>query len=140
MNLTNNSKQLKQTKRSPRKTIDIILLILIVAFGILAGIVLFLPNTLGWIDPLLQRFSKVKKDFPAMPDLRIGRKNAKLTFRGIMTGEKGTLAIVNDEMAAVGEEFEGVRIVGIQGHTLTIEYQGEEYPLTTGQTFSYTTD
>jgi hypothetical protein len=140
MNLTEINKQPQAAKSAHRTTIDIILLIAIILFGILSVIVLLLPNTICWLDPLLQRFSKAKQDFPDVSAMLAGKKTATITFKGNMIGEKGAIAIVNGRMAAVGAVVEGVRIVEIQDHTLTIEHQGEKFPLSVGQTFSYGID
>ncbi len=140
MNLTQINKPPQAAKSSHRTTIDIILLVAIILFGVLSGIVLLLPSTVGWIDPLIHRFWKAKQDFPDVSALMAGKKTAAITFKGNMIGEEGAIAIVNDKMAAVGAEFEGVRIVEIQAHSLTIEYQGEKIPLSVGQTFSYSVD
>jgi hypothetical protein len=135
MNLAEINKQPQAAKSAHRTTLDIILLIAIIFFGILSVIVLLLPSTVGWIDPLIQRFSKAKQDFPDVSAMLAGKKTATITFKGTMIGEKGAIAIVNGRMATVGAEVEGVRIVEIQDHTLTIEHQGEKFPLSIGQTF-----
>ncbi|MBI9021314.1 MAG: hypothetical protein JEZ10_08695 [Verrucomicrobia bacterium] len=57
------------------------------------------------------------------------------SFQGTLIGEKGAVAMINDEMAAAGAEIDGVRIVEIDGENLIVEHRGKPYALTVGESF-----
>ena len=123
MNLKNRVTPPEKAAGSWPKRVFTVLLVLII-LAAFAGSALLLPQAEGLRKSLKATLSKTKK-------------KKGITFQGTMRGEKGSLAIVNDQMAADGAEIDGVRIVEIKDdHTLIIEHQGKQTPLTTGQTYS----
>lgn len=63
-----------------------------------------------------------------------------LSFQGTLMGEQGAIAIINDQMVAVGATIEDVLITGIDNRRLTIDYHGEIQTLTIGETVSIRRD
>lgn len=57
------------------------------------------------------------------------------SFQGTLIGERGAVAMINDEMAAAGAEIDGVRILKIDGETLVVGYREKSYTLVVGERF-----
>jgi hypothetical protein len=86
-----------------------------------------------------------KSSFDALPEFfETGRHSltpsARYTFQGTLTGETGSIALINGEMAAVGAAIDGVTIVSISNKTLIIERKGQPVMLTIGESFEPASD
>lgn len=59
----------------------------------------------------------------------------ELKLKGIMAagGTQAATALINNELAAVGEEIKGVRVVQIRAEEVTLEWQGRRQRLRVGQ-------
>lgn len=62
-------------------------------------------------------------------------KKSLYTFQGTLTGETGSIALINGEMAAAGALIDGVKILSISNRTLTIQRHQETLTLHVGDSF-----
>ncbi len=61
----------------------------------------------------------------------------EISCQGTMTGaDGGALVILNDRMAMIGAEVDGILIVEISPADVLIEYKGTEYTLKTGESIT----
>lgn len=87
--------------------------------------------------------ANAKNPFAAIPIERVssllkktmdlGAPTIELTFQGTLKGERGIVAIINDNLVTAGATFDGIRILDIQPHTLTIEHDRQVRHLIIGQ-------
>lgn len=59
-------------------------------------------------------------------------------FDGVLRGETGTVAIINNEMVVPGSKTEeGIKVIDIQDRLITLEYRGQTRRITIGETAAF---
>lgn len=130
---------------SGKKKLLIALLIISVVLGCAIG-VYFLYFSSGMGNSMKKSLNEfpVKKlsDLSSLIQEKITNREPDivLSFQGTLMGEQGAIAIINDQMVAVGATIEDVLITGIDNRRLTIDYHGEIQTLTIGETVSIRRD
>ncbi len=61
------------------------------------------------------------------------KERPALCIQGTMTADEKPIAIVNDQIVAVGDEIEGARVVSISDSAVEFEYAGETLSLSLGE-------
>ena len=116
-----------------KKTLMILLLLLVIgALG--TGAFLFLRSDSADALILPEAFTTMLKNNTP------GRRKISLTFQGARIDPNGAVAMLNNEMVAVGERFEGVQVLKVGKRTLTVEYQGKTYDIALGDSVSLPSD
>jgi hypothetical protein len=121
---------------SKRKRLIIDLLILGSLAGLAGGIYLLTnDSSIEALAPLRNMIDRHKRN-PDHGGSLLPRTAPRFHFQGTMLGEQGAVAVINDELISAGADIDGMRILSITNHTLTVEYEGKRFQLTVGQTFS----
>lgn len=129
----------KKRPSGKRKTL-IALLILSLIFGCIVGVYFLSLSSSGFGASIKKSLNEFPvKNLSNLSDIlqkKIANKEPDivLTFQGTLMGEQGAIAIINDQMVAVGADIHGIRIVEINNRRLVIDHLGETQTLTLGET------